>query len=177
MEEIWKDIKNYEGLYQISTLGRVRSFDRIVNSKNGGKQLKIGKILKPIKGEKYLMVDLSVNNRSHFRHIHRLVAEAFIPNPHNYSIINHKDENKLNNVVSNLEWCTQKYNVNYGNSLKQRAESHKKSVIAFDDLHKLGTYFRSVTDAAAYFNGSKSNISIALKNSTKTAFGYTWEYA
>ena len=163
MTEIWKNINGYEQ-YQVSNYGRIKHQERF---------------LKPMLRSKnrYLCVQLSKNGVIKTFSIHRLVAEAFIPNPHNYSIINHKDENKLNNVVSNLEWCSQQYNINYGNSLKQRAESHKKSVIAFNSEHKLGIYFHSVTDAAVYFNGHKSNISLALKGKSKTAFGYTWEYA
>lgn len=106
--EIWKDIKDYEGLYQVSNLGRVRN---IRHNKN--------KILKPIYHKKYYQITLSKNNiRVQYR-IHRLVATAFIPNPENLPEVNHKDENKVNNCVSNLEWCDSKYNNNYNNKGKR----------------------------------------------------------
>lgn len=165
MIEIWKNIKEYEGKYQVSNYGKV-------------KNNKTGRILKPMLRSKnrYLCVQLSKNSAVKTYSIHRLVAEAFILNPNNYPVINHKDENKMNNIVSNLEWCSQKYNINYGSSLNKRVKSHKKPVIAFNNEHKLGIYFPSIKDAAAYFNGTKSNISKALKGCTKTAYGHTWEY-
>jgi hypothetical protein len=109
MQETWKDIKNYEGLYQISTLGRIKSFPRKGTYKNA-------KILKPYKdgGNYYYVIGLHKNGKRKYKAIHRLVAETFIPNPNNYPLVNHKDENKLNNCVDNLEWCTHKYNSNYG---------------------------------------------------------------
>ena len=100
--EIWKDIKNYEGLYQISSFGRVKSFY------NGEE-----KILKNNIRNTYEIIQLSKNKARKSFQIHRLVAEAFIPNPNNYDIINHKDFIRTNNHVENLEWCSQKYNVNY----------------------------------------------------------------
>lgn len=107
MNEVWKDIEGYEGKYQVSNLGRVRGLDR----KNSmGKTVK-GRILKPRKTHAgYLRAHLCRDDR----YIHRLVAEAFIPNPNNLPQINHKDEDKANNSVDNLEWCTCEYNLSYG---------------------------------------------------------------
>lgn len=101
MKEIWKDIKGYEGLYQVSNLGNVKSLKTnknlyYSNSNNG-----------------YLRVGLFKNKRKMFS-IHRLVAENFIPNPNEYLVVNHKDFNQKNNKVDNLEWCTSKENNNYG---------------------------------------------------------------
>ena len=101
MEEIWKDIKGYEGLYQVSNLGRVRN-------------IKYGRLLKYGYVGEYNRVTLYSDSKPDYRMVHRLVAESFIDNPNNYPIVNHKDENKSNNVVSNLEWCTMTYNLNYG---------------------------------------------------------------
>ena len=113
MKEVWKDIKNYEGCYQVSNLGKVRSVDRQVKTFNGTRTT-TGQILKPLKTNRnYFRVCLKKNQKNNYKLIHRLVAEAFIPNPNNYSIINHKDNNPLNNCVDNLEWCTQSYNVKY----------------------------------------------------------------
>lgn len=115
MKEFWKDIENFEGKYQVSNKGRIKSLPRDVLCSNG-KVLPVKEhILKPkvtING--YLMVVLRLNNKSYYRNIHRLVAQAFIPNPDNLPEVNHIDEDKTNNKVDNLEWCTSKYNSNYG---------------------------------------------------------------
>ena len=119
MNEEWRDIKGYEGLYQVSNLGRVKSF----KDNNGNCREKILNY-KP-KKDGYIQVKLFKNGTYRIFKVHRLVAESFIPNPDNYPIINHKDENKTNNTVSNLEWCTQKYNINYGTHNKRVSESSK----------------------------------------------------
>lgn len=110
MEE-WKDIQGYEGLYQVSNEGRVKS-------------LKFGKekILKGRISSNYLLVCLRKNGKSRNKLIHRLVAEAFLENPQNLQEVNHKDENKTNNHVENLEWCTPKYNSNYGTGHQRSSE-------------------------------------------------------
>ena len=108
MEEIWKDIKGYEGLYQVSNLGRIKSLDRKARIQNGAYRQVKGRIVPIRKGEKtnYPFVGLTKNHKSKMLRIHRLVADAFIPNPNNLPQINHKDGNKTNNNVNNLEWCT-----------------------------------------------------------------------
>ena len=111
MDEIWKDIEGYEGLYQVSNWGRVKSLS---NSKARNE-----KILVPRKNKAYFRIRLTKYGKYKDVFVHTLVASAFIPNPHSYVVINHRDENGLNNKVDNLEWCTQKYNLNYGTA-KQR---------------------------------------------------------
>lgn len=126
--EIWKDIEEYEGLYQVSNLGRVRSLDRVVEGKSSSIRLHRGKILSPgVNSTGYYMVVLCKDGHTHAYTIHRLVSNTFIPNPNNYTHINHKDENKLNNNIKNLEWCSHQYNVNYGTTNLRRGESLKKS--------------------------------------------------
>ena len=111
MQEIWKDIKNYEGIYQVSNLGRVRSLTRKVKTFNGLRTTK-GQLLKPLKTNRnYFRVDLKQNQKNKYISIHRLVAEAFIPNPNNYPVINHIDGDTSNNKIDNLEWCTQSHNI------------------------------------------------------------------
>lgn len=109
MKELWKDIKGYEGCYQVSNLGRIKSLDRMTNNQYGEYFMK-GRILKNsiIKDKGYCRVSLNNGNGKISKRVHRLVAEAFIPNPENKLEVNHKDGNKLNNCVSNLEWCTNK---------------------------------------------------------------------
>lgn len=115
MEEFWKDIKGYEGFYQVSNLGRVKSLAKYQKGNGGSIFWRKETILKPANsGRGYLMVVLIKNKKRKSYILHRLVADAFIPNPYNLPQVNHKDENKTNNVVSNLEWCDNKYNSNYG---------------------------------------------------------------
>lgn len=141
MEEIWKDIKNFEGLYQVSNLGRVKSLDKYVNQFNGfniSKRFYKGKVLQPhVSNKGYLRVFLYNKEMKKNYSVHRLVAEAFIPNLDNLPQVNHKDENKLNNISSNLEWCSSKFNINYGNrnfktseKLKgiRKSEEHRKKL-------------------------------------------------
>ena len=110
MQEIWKDIKGYEGLYQISNLGNVKSI-RYFNHANN-KAYTRNRLLKTSKTEKgYLRVELYKKGKGKKIRVHRLVAETFLPNLYNFKEINHKDGNKQNNCVDNLEWCTHSYNM------------------------------------------------------------------
>lgn len=139
--EIWKNITDFHG-YQVSNLGNVKSLDREVyhhNSPNR-KAVKKGHIIKPFinKGGYKEVVLLKYNFISKcsvkiHKTVHRLVAEAFIDNPNNYNMINHKDENKLNNNVDNLEWCNHNYNVNYGTAIKRSAENRSRPIVSIID--------------------------------------------
>lgn len=125
--EIWKDINGYIGIYQVSNMGNVRSLQREEYKCRQGYRVRKGRQLKPGRDKKgYLLVGLRKDGKCKTRRIHRLVAEAFIPNPNNLPQINHKDENKCNNTVDNLEWCTPSYNINYGKANMLRAISLKK---------------------------------------------------
>ena len=114
-KEIWKDIPNYEGLYQISNFGKIRSLDAIINckgAKNIDRHLRKGKILKQVINTKgYYYVNLSKKSKVQNIRVHRLVALVFLDNPNSYRCINHIDGNKLNNNVANLEWCTYSHNL------------------------------------------------------------------
>lgn len=122
--EEWRPVKGYEGLYEVSDMGRVRSLDRIVIASTPEspwyKRVSPGRILSGGEnGFGYRFVYLGKNGVISRHYIHRLVAAAFIPNPNNYPIINHKDENRSNNCADNLEWCTHKYNANYGGHIER----------------------------------------------------------
>ena len=117
------------------------------------------------------MVHLCKNNQCKWFRVHRLVAEAFIPNPNNYSEVNHKDENKENNHLNNLEWCSRKYNMNYG-TIKDRMVTNKEKVICIET----GIVYESITDAARKMNVHRSNISACVRGKHKTSCGYHWKY-
>ena len=120
--EIWKDVAGYDGVYQISNLGRIRVSDICKKRKDGRIYKKKGSILKPATlNSGYLCVALYKNNEIKKYLIHRLVAFAFLENDNSeFNIINHKDENKLNNIWSNLEWCNKSYNAKYNDGAKIR---------------------------------------------------------
>ena len=127
MDEIWKDIPGYEGIYQVSNNGKVKSMKRI---RKGGGVLKEKMMTLYLDKDGYVKTSLYKNKKKNPMMVHRLVAFAFIDNPNMFPQINHKDENHSNNNVENLEWCDSKYNTNYGSrSKKISGEKH--------GLHKL----------------------------------------
>lgn len=130
MEEIWKDILGYEGMYQVSNTGQVRSLDREISQLNrwgsySHKTLK-GRILSSSSDDDgYTTVALSKGGQTKYCLVHRLVAQAFLPNPDNLPQVNHKDEHPCNNNVNNLEWCTSEYNMTYGTRLQRISAANK----------------------------------------------------
>ena len=138
-EEIWKDIKGYEGFYQVSNLGRVKSLERFVNGKfAGNKSFKKSVMLKQCYyGQFYYNVQLNINGHHKTIAVHRLVAKAFIPNPENKKQVNHIDGNKLNNNVKNLEWATSKENINHAYQIglsKSEGTNHYLSKLNKEDV-------------------------------------------
>ena len=137
IEEIWKPVVGYEGLYEVSNKGTVKSLDRFTKSGRGnGNRFISGKILKSALNKKgYPSVVLCKDGKMFTQRVHRLVAEAFIPNPDNLPVVNHKDEDKTNNCVDNLEWCTNKYNCNYGTSISRMCETRlSKGINKYPEL-------------------------------------------
>ncbi len=178
MKEIWKDIKGYEGLYQASNLGRIKSISKMVNGSNQFgvkfKYLKKDKILKPvINNHDYLQVSLYKNNKKVEIRIHQLVAQTFLPNPNNYKIINHKDGNKHNNCIENLEYCTQSHNVNESYRLRLQTPITKR-VNQYDLNNNFIKTWDSINDARKHYNNS--HISDCCNGHRKTATGYIWRY-
>ena len=175
IEEMWKDIKRYEGLYQVSNYGYVRSLNKTKEVVNHNK-----KYIKTIKGKElkcsfhngYRTVGLTKNGTMKTLYIHRLVAEAFIPNSNNYTIVNHIDEDKSNNYYKNLEWCTCKYNNNYGNKLKNMI----KPVLQFDLNFNFIKRWKSISDVERELYISVSDICRCCKKEQKSAGGYIWKY-
>ena len=168
MKEIWKDIKNYEGHYQVSNLSRVKS----LNYNHTGKE-KILKLNKDKDG--YLQVTLCKNNIKKVYKVHRLVAQAFIPNPNNLPQINHKDENKTNNNVDNLEWCDRKYNQNYGTRTERVAEKLSKPVLQYDLEGNFIKEWKSTRECGR--NGfCNQHIAACCRGELKTHKGFIWRY-
>lgn len=176
-KEIWKDVIGYEGLYQVSNLGRVKSLPRF--RKTIHSYISKEKILSPRKVGKdreYLSVLLQANCvRRNFK-IHRLVAAAFIPNPKGYKEINHKDENKGNNRVENLEWCSRSYNINYGSWKSQLVKRFGKPVIQYTlDGEFVGEY-KSMGEAYKITGIHSANICKCCKGIIGHTGNYFWRY-
>lgn len=170
MKEVWKDIKDYEGLYQVSNLGRVKSLPRKRVTPTKGTYYSVEKILKPgITDRGYQQVALCKDSKLKRCLIHRLVAQTFIPNSNNYPEVNHKDENKVNNVVENLEWCTSKYNANYGTRkerLKEKSINKPgKRVICITT----GEVFETLSKASKATKTDASDIGRCCKGKRKSA--------
>ena len=168
MKEIWKDIKGYEGLYKFSNLGNIKS----LNGYGHKKEI----ILSPIKN-RYWNVILSKNGKKKNYLVHRLVAEAFIPNSNNYSQINHKDENSKNNRVDNLEWCNSKYNCNYGTRIEKIHKKQRKKINQYDKNGKLIKQWASRKDINKELKIPITTISGCCLGYLKTAHNYIWKYA
>lgn len=179
-EEIWKDVIGYEGLYQVSNLGRVKSLPKFhCTSKNYSSlgYYSKEKILKPIIGvQGYLYVNLYKEKRHNFKRIHQLVAQAFISNHENLPFVNHKDENVANNNVDNLEWCTNKYNLNYGTAQERRAKTHNKSILQFDLEGNFIKEFESITQASKELNIPRDYISSCCLGRRRKTRGYIFRF-
>lgn len=168
MIEIWKDIEDYEGIYQVSNLGRV-------------KRVTSGRILKGNKDRKgYLLVGLYKHSIRCSKQIHRLVAQAFIPNTENKPQVNHIDENKINNMVSNLNWMTAKENMNHGTRNERAGKAVSKrlsiAIIATNIKTDESTEFYGTRECARQLNLNKGNINSVLKGRYKQTGGYTFKY-
>ena len=183
MKEEWKDIKGYEGLYQISNLGRVKSLARTYSHHNRYthviKHIQ-EKILKPQLRGQYLKVTLLKHNHRKQVSVHKLVAETFIPNPDKLPMVNHKDEDKLNNNINNLEWCNSTYNSNYGtrntkiSKLLTNNKKRSKQVLCVET----DTIYPSTREAERQ-TGIRNDHIVQVCNHTKhykTAGGFHWKY-
>lgn len=181
MKEEWRDIEGFEGLYQVSNYGRVKSFVRHLGRKPFN-------YLKP-KSDKdgYLQVALAKNKKQYTKKVHRLVAMAFIPNPNNYPQVNHKDEIKSNNHVDNLEWCTNSYNQKYGTCSRRKKEhtdykkiaaKNSKPILQIKNGVVIAEYSSALEATKKYKPNAPnpSNISGVCKGRHKSAYGYEWRY-
>lgn len=170
---LWRDVVGYEGMYIISDEGEVVSLPRKVYGRNKNGEIvahRVEKVLKHhLRGKGnnfYPAVTLTKDGNSKAFSVHRLVAEAFIPNPENFPEVNHKDENPLNCNVDNLEWCDRQYNIEY---------SKAKRVAQYLDGEKIAEY-KSIVIASKMTGIKRTNINNVLTGWTKTAGGYEWKY-
>lgn len=186
MEEVWKEIEGYEGLYEVSNFGRIRSLDRVaITYSNGGTQVRKGRIRVGTvdKSTGYVKLLLCKNAVQVSYTLHRLVALAFIPNPENKPHVNHKDGNKANNHVDNLEWCTALENVQHAISTGLTLNKGADNASAKPIVTCRGDEFGSAVEAAKHFGmDNHRNISKALKGFRKHSGRYSdgtkihWEY-
>ncbi len=170
--EIWKDIKGYEGLYQSSNLGRIKSLTSYVNHHRGDKRINNGQIIKQYIGNTgYYRVRLSKKNIVKNHSVHKLVAMAYIPNPQNKPCINHKNLNKQINIPENLEWCTYSENMKHAykmGALSKKGEKHHLTILKDSDILKIRELYKNNTQTkiAELFNMDQSTISSIIHKKT-----------
>lgn len=192
MTEVWREVKGFEGLYEVSNCGRVKSLNYHLTGQT--------RLLKPCNSAHgYLRVFLSKDGRMTGKLVHRLVAEAFLENPLNFPEVNHKDEVKTSNFVfigedrkavlakSNLEWCDHKYNINFGTRNERHAKAMKdklvnhqkmsKRVLQYDIEGNLVQEWPSAQEVKRKTGWDVGNISSACHGKLKTAYGFVWRYA
>lgn len=184
MDEIWKDIPGYEGYYQVSNKGSVRSIERTIlqvfRGKMSSRVMKEKTLNIKVLSNGYLAATLSMNGKRKTYRVNRLVAITFIDNPNGYRVVNHKDENKLNNNVDNLEWCTHKYNNTFGQGCIQRKKTMRehtgRKIGQYSMDGKLIQVFDSIGLAGKYMKCNKTSIFKVCKGVNKSCGGYDWKY-
>lgn len=177
MEE-WKPVRGFEEYYEVSNWGKIRSLDRTIVFKDGRKRKFYGKILtiSAQNNSGYNTVGLHIKGKSKTFLLHRIVAEAFVPNPLGLDEVNHKDENKRNNTASNLEWCTHAENVNHGNEIERGADKQRRSFRQLDlngNLIRVWKGFKQMQRETGFQRKSVYDCCVGKRGSYK---GYKWEY-
>ncbi len=186
----WKDIKGYEGLYKVSNNGNVISLDKKIASglKYNRFVMRKGRVLKNSLRKGYCVVSLSKNNIRKSYYVHRLVAEAFIDNPNNYPQINHKNGEKTDNNIKNLEWCNAQQNIKHSfdiglhtksgiqKSINECIKKRVRPILQFDKKNNFINEFNSITEAGNKTNINSKSIWCCLKEITKSSGGFIWKY-
>ena len=175
--EEWRDVVGYEGRYQVSSMGRVKSLERKVRHWRGGERIQKERILKPSNDRRgYLLVSLCDGEKRKTFSVHRLVCQAFHENPDNKPQVNHINEIKTDNRACNLEWCTCKQNVNHGTRTERSAKSRSKPVGQYTLDGELVKIWQSPCEAGKQIGLSDSHVSKAANGKLKTAYGFIWKY-
>lgn len=182
MYEIFLDIPGYEGYYQVSNQGNVRSLDRIIKYKNGKSRLQPGAPVNQYKSNAgYMQVTLNKDGKQRTLNVHRLVMIAFKANPDNKPEVNHINEDKTDNRLNNLEWMTHKENCNHGTRIERQVNTGLKNGIYAKTRKKVlcvetGKVYDSIMEAAAELNLDNSHITKCCNGRYKTTGGYHWKY-
>ena len=177
-KEIWKPIPNYEGYYEASSLGRIRSVDRVVKNGNWTKPVR-GRVLKVCVNDGYIYCSLSKDGKVKQQKVHRLVAITFIPNPDNLPYINHKNEDKGDNRVENLEWCTKWHNEHYG-TFQEKAKSgvrrvNGRPVVQYDVNGNVIREYECIVDVRKY-GFSDDSVGDCCRDELTRHRGYIFRY-
>ena len=172
-EEVWRDVKGYEGLYQVSNMGRVKSLGR---KDRFGRVIK-ERILEPaVTHNGYLRVGLHVDGKRKMLRVHRLVCEAFHENPDNKSEVNHVNEDKTDNRACNLEWSTRTENCNHGSRNERVAKALSKPIGQFSLDGKLIKVWQSACEARRQTGFDQGYVGAVARGKFKQAYGYIWKY-
>ena len=190
-QEIWKDIEGYEGKYQVSNYGRVKSLGRFIDKKGQSQAYLHERILSTKIHKGYKTVCLYSNNKQKTFSVHRLIANTFIPNPNNFPHIDHINTIRADNRIENLRWVNRSMNMMNEITHKKRSEywkektkkgenvwveRKKRKVVAFDENYNIVYEFNTITEAAKFINRSHANICVACKDIHKTCKGLHWQY-
>ena len=171
--EIWKDVVGYEGLYQVSNQGRVKSLER----KDRFGRIVKGRTLKPgVKNSGYLFVGLYAGGKKKMFFVHRLVCQAFHENPYSKPQVNHLNEDKTDNRACNLEWATAKENLNHGTHNERMVKTLSKPICQYTLDEKIVKTWASLTEVKRKTGFSQGNISEVANGNRKTAYGFIWKY-
>lgn len=159
MQEQWKEVVGFGDPFEVSSFGRLRANNKLMKATDNGNG--------------YLRINRHIGGKQVTLYVHKLVAQMFIDNPRGLTEVNHLDENKQNNNVANLVWCTHKENCQYGTRNIRAGEKHARAIVCVET----GAKYNSVSEAAQAIGCGKTAISNCLNGRSKTSGGYHWEFS